>query len=188
MKAMGYVRVSTGRRSRASHSRPRSQDSRHGHRAGSRVVRGHRGRRGIGQEPEPSRPAPFGRPSGQRQSRGGDYCQTRPAPALRQGRLQFAGTLREAHRRVDLDSGIVGHGSAAGRLAITIMAAVSQWERELIGDRTRDSLRHKRTRGTGREISGLDSVLARTESMWSQILASKMCSPKSVTCARAASD
>ena len=37
--------------------------------------------------------------------------------------------------------------SAAGRLVTTIMAAVSQWERELNGDRTRDSLRHKRTRG-----------------------------------------
>ena len=30
---------------------------------------------------------------------------------------------------------------------ITIMAAVSQWEREAIGERTRDELRHKRTSG-----------------------------------------
>jgi DNA invertase Pin-like site-specific DNA recombinase len=35
-------------------------------------------------------------------------------------------------------------GSAAGRLVITIMGAVSQWEREAIGERTRDALRHKR--------------------------------------------
>jgi DNA invertase Pin-like site-specific DNA recombinase len=37
--------------------------------------------------------------------------------------------------------------SAAGRLVINIMAAVSQWEREAIGERTRDALRHKRSRG-----------------------------------------
>ena len=36
-------------------------------------------------------------------------------------------------------------GSAAGRLVITIMGAVSQWEREAIGERTRDALRHKRS-------------------------------------------
>jgi DNA invertase Pin-like site-specific DNA recombinase len=38
-------------------------------------------------------------------------------------------------------------GSAAGRLVLNIMAAVSQWEREAIGERTRDALRHKRTSG-----------------------------------------
>ena len=38
-------------------------------------------------------------------------------------------------------------GSAAGRLALNIMAAVSQWEREAIGERTRDALRHKRANG-----------------------------------------
>ena len=38
-------------------------------------------------------------------------------------------------------------GSAAGRLVITIMGAVSQWEREAIGERTRDALRHKRRNG-----------------------------------------
>lgn len=35
-------------------------------------------------------------------------------------------------------------GSAAGRLVLNIMTAVSQWEREAIGERTRDALRHKR--------------------------------------------
>jgi DNA invertase Pin-like site-specific DNA recombinase len=30
---------------------------------------------------------------------------------------------------------------------ITIMGAVSQWEREAIGERTRDALRHKRSNG-----------------------------------------
>ena len=38
-------------------------------------------------------------------------------------------------------------GSAAGRLVLNIMTAVSQWEREAIGERTRDALRHKRTNG-----------------------------------------
>src|SRR5580704_4085329 len=38
-------------------------------------------------------------------------------------------------------------GSAAGRLVITIMGAVSQWEREAIGERTRDALHHKRSQG-----------------------------------------
>jgi site-specific DNA recombinase len=38
-------------------------------------------------------------------------------------------------------------GSAAGRLVMNIMAAVSQWEREAIGERTRDALQHKRGQG-----------------------------------------
>ena len=37
--------------------------------------------------------------------------------------------------------------SAAGRLVLNIMTAVSQWEREAIGERTRDALRHKRANG-----------------------------------------
>ena len=54
--------------------------------------------------------------------------------------------------------------SAAGRLVITIMAAVSQWDREAIGERTRDALRHKRTSGERWAISGSDSVSPRTAS------------------------
>jgi len=38
-------------------------------------------------------------------------------------------------------------GSAAGRLVLNIMTAVSQWEREAIGERTRDALCHKRNLG-----------------------------------------
>ena len=35
-------------------------------------------------------------------------------------------------------------GSAAGRLVLNIMTAVSQWEREAIGERTREAMGHKR--------------------------------------------
>ncbi len=38
-------------------------------------------------------------------------------------------------------------GSAAGRLVIKIMASVSEWEQEAIGERTRDVLQHKRSCG-----------------------------------------
>lgn len=38
-------------------------------------------------------------------------------------------------------------GSAAGRLVLNVMASVSQWEREAIGERTRDALQHKRAQG-----------------------------------------
>jgi DNA invertase Pin-like site-specific DNA recombinase len=37
--------------------------------------------------------------------------------------------------------------SAAGRLVLNIMTAVSQWEREAIGERTRDAMSHKQTNG-----------------------------------------
>lgn len=37
--------------------------------------------------------------------------------------------------------------SAAGRLVINIMTAVAQWEREAIGERTRDALRQKKANG-----------------------------------------
>lgn len=37
--------------------------------------------------------------------------------------------------------------SAAGRLVLNIMTAVSQWEREAIGERTGDAMDHKRTNG-----------------------------------------
>jgi site-specific DNA recombinase len=37
---------------------------------------------------------------------------------------------------------------------ITIMSAVSQWEREAIGERTRDALRHKR--GNGERVGNIE--------------------------------
>jgi DNA invertase Pin-like site-specific DNA recombinase len=38
-------------------------------------------------------------------------------------------------------------GTAAGRLVLNIMVSVSQWEREAIGERTRDAMGHKRANG-----------------------------------------
>src|SRR6202035_6126825 len=37
-------------------------------------------------------------------------------------------------------------GSAAGRLVLNIMVSGSQWEREAIGERTRDAMRHKKSK------------------------------------------
>ena len=37
--------------------------------------------------------------------------------------------------------------TAAGRLVLNVMASVSQWEREAIGERTADALRHKKAIG-----------------------------------------
>mgnify|MGYP003373045846 FL=1 len=37
--------------------------------------------------------------------------------------------------------------SAAGRLVLNILASVSQWEREAIGERTRDAMRHMKAQG-----------------------------------------
>lgn len=37
--------------------------------------------------------------------------------------------------------------SASGRLVLNIMVSVSQWEREAIGERTRDAMGHKRANG-----------------------------------------
>jgi len=37
--------------------------------------------------------------------------------------------------------------SAAGRMVLNILCSVAQWEREAIGERTRDALRHKRAGG-----------------------------------------
>ena len=38
-------------------------------------------------------------------------------------------------------------GTAAGRLVINIMVSVSQWEREAIGERTRDAMSHMKASG-----------------------------------------
>ena len=37
--------------------------------------------------------------------------------------------------------------TAGGRMVLNVLASISQWEREAIGERTADALRHKRSRG-----------------------------------------
>src|SRR5215472_10094537 len=37
--------------------------------------------------------------------------------------------------------------SAAGRLVMNVLMSVAQWEREAIGERTREALRHKQAQG-----------------------------------------
>jgi hypothetical protein len=49
------------------------------------------------------------------------------------------------------------------------MAAVSQWEREAIGERTRDAMRHKRSQGERVGNIAFGSRLAATGSIWNPI-------------------
>ena len=37
--------------------------------------------------------------------------------------------------------------TAAGRLVLNVMMSVAQWEREAVGERTRDAMRHKKAQG-----------------------------------------
>ena len=74
-------------------------------------------------------------------------------------------------------------GSAAGRLVINIMTAVSQWEREAIGERTRDAMQHKKSTG-GAWGTSLTVIGSRpTASMLSQSQPSRRRWPKSSPCA-----
>ena len=63
-------------------------------------------------------------------------------------------------------------GSAAGRLVLNIMTAVSQWEREAIGERTRDAMSHKRATANVSATSSSATGSATTGSTWNTILAS----------------
>jgi DNA invertase Pin-like site-specific DNA recombinase len=80
-------------------------------------------------------------------------------------------------------------GSAAGRLVLNIMTAVSQWEREAIGERTRDGMSHKRINGerVGNIQFGyrLCADCAPTGSTSSRTRPNRQCSTKSAGCARA---
>lgn len=74
-------------------------------------------------------------------------------------------------------------GSAAGRLVINIMTAVSQWEREAIGERTRDAMQHKSPQGGAWGTSLTDIGSRRMASMLSQSQASRRRWRKSSPCA-----
>jgi DNA invertase Pin-like site-specific DNA recombinase len=76
-------------------------------------------------------------------------------------------------------------GSAAGRLVLNVMASVSQWEREAIGERTRDALRHCAT--NGRRDNALVTCLlvmpsGRMGRRWWAILLRRRCSIRSIGC------
>jgi DNA invertase Pin-like site-specific DNA recombinase len=68
--------------------------------------------------------------------------------------LRASRTVREAQGGLISVAEALDTGSAAGRLVITIMGAVSQWEREAIGERTRHALRHKR--GNGERVGNIE--------------------------------
>ena len=112
MKAIGYVRVSTDRQAElrvsleAREARIRAMATLHGAELLEVIVDGRESAKNLNR-PGLQRLLNFG---GQRQSRGGDYCQTRPAHAVREGPLQPAGNLREAQRRLGLGCGIARHG------------------------------------------------------------------------------
>jgi DNA invertase Pin-like site-specific DNA recombinase len=74
-------------------------------------------------------------------------------------------------------------GSAAGRLVLNIMTAVSQWEREAIGERTRDAMSHKRTNGERIGNIQLGYRLSADAKPSSQTRASRRCWTKSTRCA-----
>jgi DNA invertase Pin-like site-specific DNA recombinase len=77
-------------------------------------------------------------------------------------------------------------GSAAGRLVIAIMGAVSQWEREAIGERTREALRHKRSKGQRVGNSRTASGWPATASIWNRTQRSRRPCQLSGNCATAA--
>jgi DNA invertase Pin-like site-specific DNA recombinase len=85
----------------------------------------------------------------------------------------FAGLMEQAARRnwalVALDLG-VDTTSPSGKLVANVMASVAQWEREVIGQRTKDALAVKRSEGVrlGRPPVLSASVRGRIKKMRSQ--------------------
>ena len=61
------------------------------------------------------------------------------------------GTLLDSHFRGDFSllsvADKIDTSTAAGRLVLNVLASVSEWEREAIGERTSAALRHKQSQG-----------------------------------------
>ena len=74
-------------------------------------------------------------------------------------------------------------GTAAGRLVLNVMASVSQWEREAIGERTRDALRHKKAQGQ-RATWRMDRDSPKTVAPWSLSLRKLMSWQRSASAVR----
>jgi site-specific DNA recombinase len=75
-------------------------------------------------------------------------------------------------------------GSAAGRLVLNIMTAVSQWGREAIGERTRDALSHKRGMASGLAIWSTVIGSRTTGNTWIWVLVSNRRWPRDPAFAR----
>ena len=114
---------------------------------GAELGRDHRRKRRVRQEPEPAR---HGQAAGMVDAGKVKAVIVAKLDRLTRSVKDLCELLERFERRgVALVSVAesLDTGSAAGRLVLNIMAAVSQWEREAIGERTRDALRHKRSQG-----------------------------------------
>jgi DNA invertase Pin-like site-specific DNA recombinase len=84
--------------------------------------------------------------------------------------IDFAGLLEDARRRgynlVALDLGL-DLSTPQGELVANVLASVAQWERRIIGERTRDALAVRRSQGVrlGRPRTMPDEVVARIRSL-----------------------
>lgn len=164
MRAIGYMRVSTDEQG----------DSRAGLEAQEAIIRAEVERRGwelIGLRSDVA----SGKSMRKRDSLGetlrdlasgrADTLVVAKLDRLSRSVLDFAGIMQTAAAEgwglAVLDLG-VDTTTTNGKLIANIMIALAEWERELIGDRTRDALRAVRARGThvGRK-SGVDAETMR---------------------------